>query len=471
MDNRKDNILKYAVAVLFAMGLALTAYVTKVIFTYAGAGMAACFAVVVILILIGIFFLQKKSRTASIVLAVISVVILALVSASGHKADNMLKKVEAKEEMMTVQIVVLKGSSLTAESDLSGCHLSYVNGENGAYKRAEEILKENKKTINLSIPHGSPAASYDSLVNGESQLMLLSETTKEVLDTERPGFRDNIRVLFEKQYPMGHINLKPVDISKEPFTLYLQGADLSSGDNINSVGRGDANILLTVNPETKKVNMQVIPRDTFVNIPSMGGRSKLSYSGVWGGIQSSIESIEETFDIEINYYAKINFQGVIDLVDALGGVEVYSMYNFNAGKYHFNEGYNCVDGDAALNFVRERKSLPENELSRGRNQMAMVKAIITKFGQAPDFDTALSILDTLSDNFVTNVPKSDYMKAFNLFVKVLPELKKMEPKSVKGEFRWHDDEVRTEQYKYYFYPADGEKERVKREIEAVLEGK
>ena len=122
------------------------------------------------------------------------------------------------------------------------------------------------------------------------------------------------------------------------------------------------NILLTVNPNTEKVNMQVIPRDTFVYIPCRGGSSKLSYSGWWGGVQSSIESIEDKFGIDINYYAKINFNGLVDLVDALGGVTVYSHYTYSYQGYSFVKGYNEIDGEAALRFARARKMLPENEL-------------------------------------------------------------------------------------------------------------
>ncbi len=471
MKEENKKILEYITYGVLALAAILAVYCGVVTFTYSGLIMAGSVALLFIVILGLSLFFHKKRPLISLVIGIICLIIFIIFSFALHKANNMLSKVEAKNEYEVVQVVTLKDSSLTSDSDLSGCNLSYLNSENGAYKKAQEILNENNKTINLSIPYKAAEQAYNSLLNKESQMMLLTEATKSELAMEYPDYKEKIKVLFEKKYELKHINLKPVDISKEPFTLYLQGADLSSGENINSVGRGDANILLTINPKTQKVNMQVIPRDTFVNIPSMGGRSKLSYSGVWGGIQSSIESIEETFGIEINYYAKINFQGVVDLVDALGGVEVYSNYNFSSGGSHFTEGYNQVNGKQALDFVSERKSLPENELSRGKNQMAMLKAIFTKFGENPSYDAGMKILDTLSDNFVTNLPKQDYMKAFNLVVDVLPALRKMEPHSVKGEFKWHDDEVRTEQYKYYYYPEEGEVERVRNDINRILKGK
>lgn len=124
----------------------------------------------------------------------------------------------------------------------------------------------------------------------------------------------------------------------------------------------------------------------FVYIPCRGGSSKLSYSGWWGGVQSSISSIEDKLNVDINYYVKINFEGLMDLVDALGGVQVYSHYTYSAGEYSFVEGYNEVDGEKALAFARARKMLPLNERSRGYQQMELIKAIFSKFAQEPTFD-------------------------------------------------------------------------------------
>ena len=216
--------------------------------------------------------------------------------------------------------------------------------------------------------------------------------------------------------------------------------------------------------------MQVIPRDTFVYIQARGGSSKLSYSGWWGGVQSSIKSIEDKFGININYYAKINFNGLTDLVDALGGVTVYSHYTYSSGSHSFVEGYNEVDGEDALAFARIRKILPENELSRGQHQMELIKGIFKKFAQNPTYENSMAVIDALSDNFITNIPEEDYYDVFNLVIKLLPELQNMENHSLKGEYQWHYDEIRTSYYQYYYYPEPSEIERVRNSIQAVLDG-
>ena len=103
--------------------------------------------------------------------------------------------------------------------------------------------------------------------------------------------------------------------------------------------------------------------------------------------------------------------------------------------------------------------------------MAMIKAILHKFAENPDYNSAMEILDRLSETFVTNIPKSDYLKTFNVVVDLLPALENMEPKSMEGEYKWHMDEIRTQDYRYYFYPAEGETERVRKDIERIKAGK
>ena len=184
----------------------------------------------------------------------------------------------------------------------------------------------------------------------------------------------------------------------------------------------------------------------------------------------SIDSIEDKFDVEINYYAKINFNGLVKLVDALGGVTVNSHYTYTAGQYNFVKGENFVSGEKALMFARARKMLPENELSRGQHQMELIKGIFRKFAENPTYDNSMAVLDALSENFVTNLPEEDFYEAFELVVKLLPALQNMENHTISGTYKWHYDEVRDGYYQYYFYPNDGEIEKVRNRINAVLEG-
>ena len=425
-----------------------------------------------VILLIGALLLVcnlKKTKAALVIEAIFTVVlIIAMVIVS--RVSSLAGAIGRTVQYEVVQIVALKDSDINEEDDFSTYTLGYTNSDDGAYQRSSEILVENNKKVKESHPYSDTETLYNDLLSSKTQMMVLTSNTRSDLSLIDEEYESKIKVLFEKKYELEAVEIKPVDISSEPFTIYLCGADLSAGQDITSTGRGDVNILLTVNPNTAQVNLQVIPRDTFVYIPSRGGSSKLSYSGWWGGVQSSIDSIEDKFGVGINYYAKINFNGLVDLVDALGGVTVNSHYTYTAGEYSFVKGENFVYGEKALMFVRARKMLPENELSRGQHQMELIKGIFRKFAENPSYDNSMAVLKGLEDNFVTNIPEEDFYKVFQLVVKLLPELQTMENHTISGNYEWHYDEIRDGYYQYYFYPDEGEIEKVNGRIDAVLEG-
>lgn len=417
-----------------------------------------------------IWFCHYKKPKVAVVVEILLTIALVIGIIGVGKINSVTGKISRTTEYEVVQIVTLKDNDIEADDDFETFTLGYTNSDDGAYEKSSEILVENDKKVKESKPYEDTESLYNDLLSSTTELMVLTSNTRSDLSVIDEEYEDKIKVLFEKKYEIGQAELKAVDITKEPFTIYLCGADLSSGEDINSTGRGDVNILLTVNPNTEKVNMQVIPRDTFVYIPCRGGSSKLSYSGWWGGVQSSIESIEDKFGIDINYYAKINFNGLIDLVDALGGVTVYSHYTYSYQGYSFTEGYNEVDGKKALRFARARKMLPQNELSRGQHQMELIKGIFKKFSENPTYENSMAVLDSLSNNFVTNLPEEDYYDAFKLVVNLLPQLETMENHSMEGTYQWHYDEIRDGYYQYYYYPTESEVDRVRNTINDILEG-
>ena len=140
-------------------------------------------------------------------------------------------------------------------------------------------------------------------------------------------------------------------------------------------------MLLSVNPNTKKISLQIIPRDLYSYVEHKNGSTKLSWSGRYGGVTTSMKVLEHELGININYYAKINWQGLTDLVDALGGIDVYSHYTYTLNDYTYKEGMNHINEKQALLMCTERKSLPNNEISRGLQQIEVLKGIINKIIQ------------------------------------------------------------------------------------------
>ncbi|WP_416326302.1 LCP family protein [[Eubacterium] hominis] len=411
-----------------------------------------------------LFLVQFKKPKLTCILQIILCILLLVCSLALHKVNTVTNKLSDTTEYQTIQIIAKADSKISTLSNFTSYQMAYDQNDSNGYDYAKEILDEHKIVLKNLMPVESTKKSYELLKNNKVDLMVLTSIGRSELEEETTDLDKEIKVIFEKKVEMKQAQAKHVDITKDPFTLYICGTDLSGINDVGSTGRGDVNILLTINPTTKKVNLQVVPRDLFVYIPVKDASSKLSYSGWWGGVESSIASIEQALDIDINYYVKMNFTGLMDLVDALGGVDVYSHYTYTPGGFTINEGMNYVNGKQALAFARERKSLPLNERSRGYQQMELIKAIFTKFGEEPSYDHAMKVIDSISNNFTTNLPKSDFCDACMLVIDLLPQLQNMEVHSIEGEYKWHMDEVRTADYLYYFYPADGEIEKVKGRI-------
>lgn len=161
-----------------------------------------------------------------------------------------------------------------------------------------------------------------------------------------------------------------------PFVLYISGSDTRSATLSRS--RSDVNILAVINPETKQILLINTPRDYFVANPAGNGAlDKLTHCGIYG-IDCSVNALSALYDTSIDYYAQINFTGFKTLIDAIGGITVYSDIAFTSLKYSYVVGLNELDGEKALNFARTRKGLPGGDSARGKNQMKVITAVIDK---------------------------------------------------------------------------------------------
>ena len=186
------------------------------------------------------------------------------------------------------------------------------------------------------------------------------------------------------------------------YQIYFSGID-NRGPLI-AESRSDANVIITVNTETKQILLVHIPRDYFIEFASDPGfKDKLTNCGL-KGISNVVASVNRFLDQRIEFYVRIGFQGVIDFIDANGGITVNSAYEFNTGKYHFAEGANTLDGAAALAFARERQSFDTGDRQRGQNQMALMSAIVESFSQGDALSNLQAFLTAMEGNYETNVP-------------------------------------------------------------------
>jgi len=191
---------------------------------------------------------------------------------------------------------------------------------------------------------------------------------------------------------------------QDVFTIYITGIDTYG--SISTVSRSDVNILATVNTTTHQVVLVSTPRDYYVQLPNSGGAyDKLTHAGIYG-VSCSMGALEMLYDIDVDYYFRVNFTGFKDIIDALGGITVYSDATFASGGYQFYEGENFMYGDAALSFARNRYSFADGDRARGRHQMAVIKAVINKLTSPEILMSYTNILDAIEGDFETSIPYS-----------------------------------------------------------------
>ncbi|MDR1387313.1 MAG: LCP family protein [Propionibacteriaceae bacterium] len=186
-----------------------------------------------------------------------------------------------------------------------------------------------------------------------------------------------------------------------PFVLYISGVDSYSYS-----GRSDVNILAVVNPGSGRILLVSTPRDYYVQLHGTTGlKDKLTHAGIYG-VEMSVETLQDLYQIPIDYWLRINFGSVVRLVDAVGGIEVYSDHAFTSSHQHypFVQGWNHLDGDHALAFARERYSFAGGDRVRGQNQERIIEALVRRFSDPTILLRYGSILDSLQDAFLTSTP-------------------------------------------------------------------
>ena len=195
-------------------------------------------------------------------------------------------------------------------------------------------------------------------------------------------------------------------ITKEPFVIYLSGVDTRG--ELTENARSDVNILAAVNPVTKRVALVNTPRDYYVDLAGTSSKDKLTHAGLYG-VETSMETLGNLYGVNVDHYIRINFAGFISIIDALGGVDVYSDQAFTSvgspGYYDpttFVEGWNHLDGKSALAFARERHAFASGDIQRGINQMKVIDAMLNKIKSPALLMGFSKIMDAAADCFVTS---------------------------------------------------------------------
>ena len=375
-------------------------------------------AVIVVLFLLfaltfGLQYVKNKIFILGIVLSVLISICLAVGVVYLSKANRLLEDVGGATYKTDNMIVVVKKDDLAQNLLDAG---NYRFGTQTAVDQENtRLMKEDIESAVgrelLVVEYPSIQEEAQALLDGTIDAAIYNEAFAGIIEDSIEGYSDQVRILY--QYGIDTPIEQEETNVEEPFNVYISGIDVSGPITTNS--RSDVNIIMTVNPNTKKILLTTTPRDYYVTLPGVSGesRDKLTHAGIYG-VDVSMSTLENLYGIDITYYARVNFTSLVAIVDALGGVDVNSEYAFEAGGYQFQQGINTLNGDQALAFSRERYSFTEGDNQRGRNQEAVLTAILQKAMSPAILTNANQIIASVSDSVETNMTQEDMAKFINM---------------------------------------------------------
>ena len=411
---RKFSLVLWVISILFMVILGYFIYSANIL-------PVKYFLMIVILFVIlmsihGIFILNRKTRTwFLIVLNIIAFIFMAGESFAILKINDTLtflrENLGAHFETNIYNIVVNANSSYNSLENIKNVTMKTAKDMDDMTP-VEEALK---KKVDVNLEYGENVVDLLMNVAKDTELVILVNSGNyDAMIQNDETFEAKVRVLdtisivTEREETETNIN-----VTKDPFVVYLSGIDTRS-NSLPSKSLSDVNIILAVNPNTKNILMIHIPRDYYVQLHgTTGNKDKLTHAGTIGGIEMSMGTIEDLLEIDIPYYIRVNFNAVVNLVDAIGGININSDVNYSFTCWTdrsctFNPGLNYVGGKCALAFARERHAYETGDRQRGENQEQVIELIIDKVTSSSTLISNYNdILNALNGTFETNLTTDD----------------------------------------------------------------
>ena len=308
-----------------------------------------------------------------------------------------------KEEVYNV--LVLDDSEYEELNDLDNESIGHLD-ENVHEGLNSAIDKIDQQIDFESVVLDDINSLVDNLSSEEVDAIILEDAQITMLEEDNNGLMDNFRIIasFDIETEIEVVS-KEVNVTEDSYNILITGID--SYGSITRVSRSDVNMIVSVNPKENKILLTSIPRDYYVYLSDYGDYDKLTHTGIYG-IDVTTKALEDLLDIDINYYVKVNFTTLVDIVDELGGITVNSNYDFTSiDGYHFSKGENNLNGKEALSFARERQAFSEGDRVRVENQQLVLTAIINKVLSASIITNYNSLLNALSGEFLTNITNNE----------------------------------------------------------------
>ena len=342
---------------------------------------------------------------------------LALGSVYIKEAYSSLHTITNPETTNTVNISIVtkKDSDIKTQNDLSNKRIgiqTFNDKENSTYVQTQ--LQEKKELQGLKYIEGMDYTTlYNDLINDKIDALIITDSYLNLLQKSFPTLEEDIRVIevFQKQIEVT-VSTSDKDIRYETFTVLISGIDDVGDPNVNKLS--DVNMLLIVNPQAHKIQMVSFPRDAFVPNPALGnGNDKLTHTGN-NGVENTLKAVETLLGLDIDFYAKVSFSSIIEVVNAIGGIEVDVELSFteqdenrsfaDSDIIHLEAGPQTINGRQALAYARHRYTDGYGDVGRTRAQQRVIQGIINKL-LTPEGISKINNLLKIAQQFIgTNMP-------------------------------------------------------------------
>ncbi|WP_333678574.1 LCP family protein [Muricomes intestini] len=356
---------------------------------------------------------SKKKAIAGKVFSIFMSVVLALGSYYIFKTNGTVEDItggNTKVDKMVVAVLADDPAETIGDAADYSFGVQYAMKGDDVKSTVEAINKELGRDISTT-EYKSLNEQAEALRDGQVQAIVYNDAYTGVLEEAYEGYSDEVKIIYSHEITSTLKNeAADVKVADDSFTVYISGIDVYGAIETNS--RSDVNIIATVNPTTHQILLVTTPRDYYVEIPGISGgqKDKLTHAGIYG-VDASMATLEQLYDTDIDFYARVNFTSLEQMVDALGGVDVISEQAFTTSDdsglvMNVVQGENHFTGKQALAFSRERMNVDGGDFQRGKNQQAVITAMIKKAISPAILTGANGVLSSVSGNVDTNMSQN-----------------------------------------------------------------
>ncbi len=421
---------------------------SKSFITYVVYGIIALSIIIAILFTIWAIKSIKKNKISSYMWFIVIVLIFSsiqlFISYNINKVSNSISKITNDYTTYSSSLIVLNDSKITKTNDLANKKIGIISDTSNVegYLIPMEIIEENKLDKDNLVKYDDFIVMLNDLYDEKLDAVFVSSSYASTFSNNEKfeNINNDVKVIEEKSKTSKKVSTTNKTLT-EPFTVLVLGVDsnsksLSKSSSLN----GDTIMLITFNPNTMNATILSIPRDTYVPIACYKNKAKNKInSAAYGGTECMINTVSNLTGINIDYWVKINFQGVVSLVNAIGGIDIDVPYAFceqnskrqwGNNTIYVEKGRQTLNGEQALAFARNRHPWPlycgkkysnytSNDFIRGQNQQQILNAIMNKLKNVRNLSQIYELIEVAGDNLDTNIDKSTMITGFDTFKNLL----------------------------------------------------